>query len=310
MDKLEFWKNFKLGEELQIAGRFVYNGLRCFHEMDTLDNEDEVFDTLYSISVGIERLFKIAIILVEHEDTMEQDEFEKSLITHNHQSLLDRLKKKRSFELSAVHNEFLSLLNTFYKTHRYGRYSTSQLTIDNKEKDALQTYIGKHLGITVSDDTIFHPNRNNQRIRKFLGKIVGKISGLLYEIICEESRRLNIYTYEIRSDSKAEKIFLRHEYDFTNEDVLWRELLVYFMNTKKSSGNLELAREIKPLEFDTDLTVDYLRCFESTEKMLLCLDELEELYKGVDTPGQRLELMGLLSNSGLGFEAEDEDNEA
>jgi hypothetical protein len=307
MDKLEFWTNFKLGEELQIAGRFIYNGLRCFHGMDTLCNEDEVFETLYNISVGIERLFKVAIILVEHEDTIDQNEFEESLITHNHHKLLTRLKEKTSFEISGIHNEFLSLLSTFYKTHRYGRYSASDLTTDIKERDALQAYIEKHLNITIVDD---HPSSvipNNQRTRKFLGKVVGKISSLLYEIICKESRRRNIYTYEIRSGSKAEKIFLRNEHDFTNEDVLWRELLVYFINAKESSGNLQLVREIKPLEFDPALTVDYLRCFESPEKMLRCVDQLEHLYEGVDAPGERLEWIG---NFGLSFQSEDEKDDA
>jgi hypothetical protein len=306
MNKLEFWTNFKLGEELQISGRFIYNGLRCFHEMDTLHNEDEVFDTLYNISVGIERLFKVAIILVEHEDTMDQDEFEKSLITHNHHGLLERLKKKRSFELSGIHNEFLSILSTFYKTHRYGRYSTSAMAIGVEERDALQAYIKKHLNIEMVYYPPFKVVPNNQRIRKFLGKIVGKISNLLYEIIRQESRRRNIYTYEIRSDSKAEKIFMRKEYDFTNEDILWRELFLYFINTKDFSENLQLAREIKPLEFNPELTVNYLRCFESPEKMLLCLDELEQLYEDIDTPGERLELIRFFSSSGWSSQSEDE----
>ncbi|XHX76412.1 MAG: hypothetical protein RBJ76_18460 [Stenomitos frigidus ULC029] len=278
--------------------------------MDTLHYEDEVFETLYNISVGIERLFKVAIILVEHEDNIDQNKFEKSLITHSHQGLLERLKKGKSFNLSGVHNEFLSMLSTFYKTHRYGRYSTSELATDSKESDALQTYIKKYLGITITDDPPFNLAPNSQRIRKFIGKVVGKISTLLYEIICEESRRRNIYTYEIRSDSKAGKIFLSNEYDFANEDVLWRELIVYFINAQESSENLKFAREIEPLKFDPELTVNYLKCFGSTEKMLLCLDELEELYSGVDAPGERLEWISLLGKSGLDFAAEDEYNEA
>jgi len=33
MNEAEFWKNFKLGKELDIAGSFIYNGLQTFHEM-------------------------------------------------------------------------------------------------------------------------------------------------------------------------------------------------------------------------------------------------------------------------------------
>jgi hypothetical protein len=32
VNKKQFWKTFALGEELDIAGRFIYNGLRFFHE--------------------------------------------------------------------------------------------------------------------------------------------------------------------------------------------------------------------------------------------------------------------------------------
>ena len=33
MNASDLWKNFRLGEELQIAGTFIYNGLRRFHEL-------------------------------------------------------------------------------------------------------------------------------------------------------------------------------------------------------------------------------------------------------------------------------------
>lgn len=36
MDKIKSWKNFKLGLELDISGRFIYNGLHYFHKMETL----------------------------------------------------------------------------------------------------------------------------------------------------------------------------------------------------------------------------------------------------------------------------------
>jgi len=44
-----------------ISGSFIFNGLKCFHEMDTLYYSDEIFEFLYNISVGLERLFKITI---------------------------------------------------------------------------------------------------------------------------------------------------------------------------------------------------------------------------------------------------------
>lgn len=83
-----------LGEELHISGAFIYNGLRRFHEMKQLGFTDEVFEVLYNLSVGLERLLKIAVVLVDHNDVVDQEELEKSLITHNHLKLLDRIKEE------------------------------------------------------------------------------------------------------------------------------------------------------------------------------------------------------------------------
>ncbi|VWC55450.1 hypothetical protein BLA9940_02310 [Burkholderia aenigmatica] len=52
MNPSEFWKNFRLGEEVHIAGTFIYNGLRRFHELRRLDFADELFECLYNLSVA------------------------------------------------------------------------------------------------------------------------------------------------------------------------------------------------------------------------------------------------------------------
>lgn len=64
MNRMEFWKNFKLGEELDISGSFIYNGLRYLHEMRTLHHETEIFEVLYNLAVGLERLLKVTVILI------------------------------------------------------------------------------------------------------------------------------------------------------------------------------------------------------------------------------------------------------
>ena len=61
MKAADFWKNFKLGEEISVSGAFIYNGLRRYHEMRKLDFTDEVFEFLYDVSIGLERLLKIAL---------------------------------------------------------------------------------------------------------------------------------------------------------------------------------------------------------------------------------------------------------
>ena len=61
------WKNFNLGYELSISGTFSYNELRRFYEMRGLDFTDEIFEFFYNLSVGLERLLKIAVILLGYD---------------------------------------------------------------------------------------------------------------------------------------------------------------------------------------------------------------------------------------------------
>jgi hypothetical protein len=49
----EFWQNFNLGIEVETAGPCICNGLRSFHEMETLHFENELFDVLYQLTVGL-----------------------------------------------------------------------------------------------------------------------------------------------------------------------------------------------------------------------------------------------------------------
>lgn len=313
MNKIQFWKNFKLGTELDISGRFIYNGLRYFHEMETLYYEGEVFEVLYNLSVGLERLLKIAVILSEHDKSKNQDEFEKSLITHNHLELLKRLKDKYKIKIASPHNEFLQMLSVFYKSHRYGRFSIASIGTASQEKLSFHAYLKKHLKIEINDEFPFSITPNSSKFKKFIGRIVGKISTQLFDIIAKEATRLNIYTNEIRYGSKAAKIFLSNKFEFSDEDVLWKELLIYFLNHHETSDYIEFIKSIEPLEFDPGLVGDYLQCFGSDEKKLDVIDELETLYEDLEKPGDRLHALSIVGNPSVCFDMnynEEDDGEA
>ena len=127
MNPEEWWKNFALGIELDAAGAFIYNGIRSFHELPTLDHPADSFEVLYNLSVGIERLLKVAIILVEHTDEIDINVFVEGLRSHNTIQLADRLSSQIELNLTDIHREFLSILSKFYNTHRYGRYSMDSI---------------------------------------------------------------------------------------------------------------------------------------------------------------------------------------
>lgn len=307
MTPSQFWKNFGLGEELSISGTFIYNGLRRFHELKKLDHADEIFEVFYNLSVGLERLLKITVVLLEHKDDGNQEELEQSLITHNHLELLHRVKQFVTVNLGTPHNEFLGLLAKFYKSHRYDRFTLSSISDFHKERDALYEFLAKYLGVEFDDaDSVFGTS-NDARYRKFLRNTVKKISTVLYQIIETRAHELNLYTYELRHGSKAQTIFLG-EADIPAEDVLWKELLVFFMNTNAKSGYLDFLKGIPPLDFDPALVDDYLDCFQSDAAKAFVRDELECLYEQIDDKRKRLELIGVIGAVGVDFGDSDEED--
>lgn len=311
MNEHQAWKNFNLGQELDISGTFIYNGLRRFHEMQVLDRTDEIFEFLYNLSVGLERLLKIAVVLVEHEDDSDQEALEKSLRTHNHLELMQRLRKHRNFNLGPPHNEFLGILGTFYRSLRYDRFTLSSVYNPDRERKALCNFLSKHLQVDLEQPSSLLGTRNDTRYRKYIRGIVTKISSALFEVVRIKASELNLYTYELRHGSKAETIFLRQA-DLPAEDLLWKELLVFFMNTKSSSGCLEFLRSIEPLEFDPERTGDYLQCFQSDAAKAFVIDELEHLYGELQKPGERLEMMSVIGDPNTYFDypnSEDDDEE-
>jgi hypothetical protein len=250
-----------LNEEVAISGAFIYNGLRRFYEIKNLDRADDLFEVLYYLSIGLERLLKIAVVLLEHTDSGDQDSIEKSLITHNHLDLLHRIKQHIDLNLSTPHNELIGLLSTFYKTFRYDRFSLTSVFEVNKEKNALCGFLGKHLHVEFPQSKLRMVVPNEARYRKFIRKTVIKLSRVIYEVVETRATELGLYTYELRDGSKAQTVFLGKA-DISAEDFLWKELLVFFMNTKSKSEYLQFLRSIPPIDFDPELVADYLDCFQ------------------------------------------------
>lgn len=65
--------------EIDIAGTFIYRGIREFNNLDSFYNAGEIFHVLYPLSVGIERLQKVLLVLLEEIRPEQAHEFEKDL---------------------------------------------------------------------------------------------------------------------------------------------------------------------------------------------------------------------------------------
>lgn len=194
MDKIFFYKN-NLGQEVDISRNFLYDGLKNLDEINGLENIQDIFSFLYNISVGIERIMKVAIVLLEFDDFSEIKEFEKSLVSYNHLSLLNRIQKKKKVNLKKVHIEFLKLLADFYKTNRYGRF-----TFDNKfdgDKEKLKDYVYDFLELEITDSVFdgYFSDEERDNVKISLGKVIGKISTKIYSVIRDKSSSDNIYIH-------------------------------------------------------------------------------------------------------------------
>lgn len=295
MNPSDFWKNFCLGEEVHISGTFIYNGLRRFHELRKLDFADELFECLYNLSVGLERLLKIAVVLHEHTEARDQEALEQSLITHSHLDLVARLRPYVDLKLGTTHNDLLSLLSAFYKTLRYDRFSLDSVYEGKKEARAVRALLTKHLQAEFPDVNSILGTDNVEQYRRFIHRTVLKIARSLYEVIQQRARQIGLYTYELRNGSKAESVLLRGV-NIGAEDVLWKELLIFFMNAEPTTGYLQFLKGTPPLQFDPALVPDYLDCFKSDASKASVMDELEHHYECMskEEMKERLERIGVI----------------
>jgi hypothetical protein len=305
MNPTEFWQNFKLGEEQEIACNFIYDGLRNLHEMDTLSHETEIFPVLYNLSIGIERLFKVAIVLLEVDDNTDVDIFEATLVTHNHNELCKRVKNKVPLNFGSVHTDFLNLLSVFYKDHRYGRFNLPQRSNLTKDKKLFHDFLKKHIQIDITEDFPLTCVWNSVAVKKFVGKIVKKITKNLYSIIDQAAIAKNLYTYEISSSSsKAAKILWGGDgilFDF--EETAMIEVLAFLMKTKESTL-MDVIKEIEPLQLDPALDSEYLQFLlkKRTEYLSSIIGQIEDCHADMPDLKARLALINAVKDPKVIFE--------
>ena len=308
MNPTEFWQNFKMGEEQEIACNFIYDGLRNLHEMETLNLETEIFPVLYNLSIGLERLFKVAIVLVEVKDDTDINEFEETIKIHDHIALFNRLKKNVDLNFNPAQTGLLNLLSVFYEDHRYGRFNIPQRDNLSKDKKLFLTFLNKHLGIDIRDDII--GNENSFQIKKFIGKTVKKMTKDLYAVIDKAATAKNLYTYEISgSSSKAAKILWGDDSILLdNEELAMMEVLIFLLKTTES-GRVNMLKEIEPLPLDPALDAEYLQFLlkKRTDYGSSIVDAVESEHAEIKGLKERIEFIKAIKDPGVGFDLSEEE---
>ena len=306
MESSTFWKNFNLGTELQVSGSFIYNGLLVFDEMESFYHEEEIFEFLYNISVGIERLLKINVILIEHTNEINQDVFFKSIKNHNHQKLLKSISNKYKLKEGESKNAFIQLLNNFYNELRYDRFTNKDSINNNKEKKSLINFLEKYLKIKISNEFL-NVSQNDKTTKQFIGEVVKSIVIEQYEIIRNEASRLNIFTYEIRYNSKAYKIFMMEQFTFEFENRVQKELFIKFLANDKNSSLISFVKEIEPLEFDNYDENYYVKCMLSKLAVLNLDGELDVLDENIENLEERIDFLDGIGNDMVRFDSEEDE---
>ena len=305
MTPSEFWKNFHLGTELSVSGSFIYNGIYCFELMEHFYYENESFEFLYNVAVGIERLQKITLILVEHNENLNQNDFEKSLITHNHLDLNYRIKQNSKINIGKVHVKFLALISDFYKSSRYDRYNLKSIYKSTESRTELIKFIEESLKIKISIDFIGCTS-NSDNIKRFIGKIIGKICTEYYKQIEVECDRLRIYTYEIPTESKAFKIFISEKFDFSEERIVQKEIIKFLIQSNLQTGINKYLNELPALDLDYYNTNYYINYLLDFHKKGGIKDEITELYTEINNVSERINYLKPIGETDADFEIDED----
>lgn len=311
MDRIWNYKNFNMVVELDVSGEFIYNGIHEINRLTGFSNDGATFFALYSLAVGIERLQKIVYVLWGMDYFDDEEAFENSLITHSHTGLRDKVnecleRKGESISFSARENEFLLLLTQFYNSARYIRFN-----IDGewaKEVQLLRSYIGKYIDDNIDD--IIDPERliATEKVKEFFGRVVGNIAKKYYDFIIKGSNINNTYTYELKSDSKAGKVFLGNYKKNSliegqiDERIALKELLIYLRCSNDESDFLEFIDNIKPLNFDPAMIIEYLSEIVYGNIPQGLIDEVTYLYSENEYSAKRINIVDLVANNMMCFD--------
>lgn len=306
-DKIWNYKNFNMGAELDISGEFIYDGIHALNQMNTADEETRLFSFLYHTSVGIERIQKIIIVLCDTFDLQNYKEFEDSLITHSHTGLQERVFKLTNMKLIARENRFLQMLTSFYNSARYDRFNLNSQYAKGKE------FFCDFLVSQIPNSQIKYHAFSNEilitsYVKEILGRIVGSISKKYYELICEKCRETGTYTYELRTDSKAEKIFLSNykknslQMQKNIENMSVKELLIYLRNSKDKHPFLLYMDEFEHIEFDPAFLNEYISEISNGNIPQALVDEVESLYEENGCFEHRKDLIEAIGNPNVDFE--------
>ena len=307
MNQIEYFKNFPMAKEIEIAGHFIYTSMKSFCQLDSFWNECDIFYILYTASVGIERLQKVLLVLAENNTDDDIAKLEKDLITHSHQDLQNRIKNRLGLSLNSNQNKFIAMLTSFYKSCRYDRFTMGSAY--EKEKELLIKFLSSGLNREIVANSFFGNTPNDQQFKKFYCKNLGSIARAYHSLISSKAREQNIFTYELNYNSSAGKLFYPHYeddayYKLFEEEVLARkEYLLFLIQNADKTECGKFIKSIPALDLDEGLYNSYISTLVSGNLTLSEIDEITSEYDyEVTNKKERLNTMDAIGNPLIIFE--------
>lgn len=246
--------NFALVKEVNVAGIQIWKSIEDISNAIITKNDNDtffigqipteyIFTSLYQASQGVERLLKVILELIMYgmEESKEKEKITNLLMGHNHPAMLDYIKNKENILIKPIEKNIINLLYNFYNKARYHRYTDSST-------DVMELVLLRSLGKDLDCENF------DKKIKHLYGKAIGTISQSLYELINVISNRLNIYVYEIPSNSTSAYVF----YSFYEKDLYStlekitlakKELIWYLMNNCSDWPSKECIEHFNVLNF-------------------------------------------------------------
>ncbi len=205
-EKFYYQESVLMAHEVDLAGEFIYSALNKVNSMKSIDEPTDSFFVMYHLSVGIERLQKVLLVILEDVQMDNIGKFVNSIKMHNLLDLNGKIQSKTKIGFSPEQKGLLSVLSDFYKNHRYNKYDFYSYDMDSP--NSLSSFLKQYYSSYEETYSLLSERHlNNEEIKDFVGKCVGTICQKYYQKIWDVSHEKNIYCYELRHESAAEKIF-------------------------------------------------------------------------------------------------------
>jgi hypothetical protein len=283
LTKVEYFKNFNIGREIDLAGTFAYNALSILNTTQDIYLNDQIFMFLYNASVSVERMQKCVLFIYGNYNGSEIEQFAKKLKNHDHQNLQCKINEYTKKKLSEEQNALLMLMQNFYADGRYANYSMDGAY---DYKSALEDFVKRYYDASMVKTNFFAKDTYiSEEAKERIGRTLGKLLYYYYDLIREKANALNLYTYELRNGSPAERVFLNTfpknslQAINTSERNALAELIVYLITNKDSTGYLNYVRGLKPLDLDPHMVPEYLADIMNRKIPQSLVDEVASIYE-------------------------------